>query len=107
MNLGGSNTPVNQMMQQMMQNMMPKTAVGKALQLIKNKNGEIGMLKGNQNLMFQKLLSLFTKNDQLNKSQNVLIQILNKEKKINEARNLKIRTEKGKSSPVKRGGSIK
>ena len=106
MNLGGD-TPVQNMYMQMMQNMMPKTAVGKALQLINNKNGEISMLKGNQNLMFQKMLKMFTENDQLIKMRNVLIQNLNKEKKINEARNLKIRTEKGKSSPMRRGGRVK
>ena len=79
--------------------------INTALQLIKNKNGEINTLKGNQNLMFQKMLKMFTENDQLIKMRNVLIQNLNKEKKINDARNLKIRTEKGKSSPMRRGGS--
>ena len=87
--------------------LFPKTAVGKTLQLLKNKNGQIGFLKQNQQLMFQKLLQAITQNDQLTKKQNVLIQNLNKEKKINEARNLKSREEKGKNSPMRRGGIVK
>ena len=57
--------------------------------------------------MFQKLLQAITQNDQLTKKQNVLIQNLNKANKINEARNLKSREEKGKSSPMRRGGIVK
>ena len=87
--------------------MFPKTTVGKTLQMLKNKNGQIGFLKQNQQLMFQKLLQAITQNDQLTKKQNVLIQNLNKANKINEARNLKSREEKGKSSPMRRGGIVK